>query len=245
LSVVKVSGLYRYPVQSVRGESLAGLDFGRDGVPGGVPGDRAFSIADLELGVVAHASRARKNYRPLITWSARYLTAVDAAAPVVELDFADGTSMRSDDAAIDRAISDRLEMKAALVRNDGAAVPKFYELSHCHILSTATLRRLGQEHESGIFAPERFRPNIFLDAGSAIGFLEQEWLGSQVRIGAAMFDVNDVCKRCALTTRAQGDLPDDPGILHATVANKTVAGVYASVALPGAVKIGDAVRVAE
>ena len=238
----KVMGLYRYPVQSVRGEELSAAAFG----PAGVIGDRAFGIADLELGVIAHASRAKKQYRALITWNARYLSEPELGAemPVVELEFADGTTIRSDDPAIDRIISDRLGMPAAFVRNDGSRVPKLYELSPCHLLTTATLKRLKQEHESGDFAPARFRPNILLDTGEDAGFLEQDWLGNQVRVGGVAFDVNDVCKRCALTTRAQGALPDDPGILHSTVANKTIAGVYGSVVTAGAVKIGDAVQVA-
>ena len=87
----KVMGLYRYPVQSVRGEELKTATFG----PAGVIGDRAFGIADLELGVIAHASRAKKQYRALITWNARYLSEprLDAEMPVVELDFADGTTI--------------------------------------------------------------------------------------------------------------------------------------------------------
>ena len=238
---VKVSGLYRYPVQSVRGEELPQATFG----PNGIPGDRAFAIADLELGAVSHSSRAKKSYRPLITWNARFLTAVDAATPIVELDFADGSSIRSDDTKIDAVISERLGMSAALVKNDGSRVPKLYDASPCHLLTTATLKRLAEEHPSGNFAPARFRPNIMLDAGDEVSFLEQDWVGSHVKIGGVTFDVNDVCKRCALTTRAQGDLPDDPGILHSTVANKTVAGVYGAVATQGTVKVGDAVKVVE
>lgn len=238
---VKVSGLYRYPVQSVRGEPLPQATFG----PGGIPGDRAFAIADLDLGAVAHSSRAKKNYRPLITWTARFLTAADAASPVVELDFADGQSIRSDDAKIDAVISARLGMPAAFVKNDGSRVPKLYDASPCHVLTTATLKRLAEEHPSGNFDPARFRPNIMLDADDAVGFLEQDWIGRHVTIGSATFDVNDVCKRCALTTRAQGGLPDDPGILHSTVANKTVAGVYSAIARQGAVKIGDRAKVVE
>ena len=65
----KVAGLYRYPVQSVQGEELPALTFG----PKGIQGDRAFAIADLELGVVAHVSRAKKQYRDMFSWRARYL----------------------------------------------------------------------------------------------------------------------------------------------------------------------------
>jgi len=236
-----VAGLYRYPVQSVQGEGLAAVAFGT----AGIVGDRAFGIADLELGVIAHASRPKRQYRPLITWRARYLAepVPGADLPVVELDLGDGTILHSDDPEVDRIISDRLGMKAALVRNDSGRVPKLYEPSHCHLLTTATLKRLQQEHESGNFAPARFRPNIMLDAGDAVGFLEEAWLGRKIAVGDAGFDINDVCKRCALTTRAQGDLPDDPGILHSTAANKTVAGVYASVATSGRVEVGDRLRI--
>ena len=236
---VKVSGLYRYPVQSVRGEELSNVVFGDTGIPG----DRAFAIADLELGAVAHASRAKRNYRSLITWTARFVTPVDAVAPIVEVDFCDGSTICSDDTKIDAVISERLGMPAAFVKNDSSRVPKLYDASPCHLLTTATLKRLAEEHPSGNFAAARFRPNIMLDAGDVVSFLEQEWIGSHVTIGGATFDVNDVCKRCALTTRAQGDLPDDPGILHATVPNKTIAGVYSVVAKTGMVRVGDVVKV--
>lgn len=238
--VAKVAGLYRYPVQSVQGEELSTLAFGSKGVPG----DRAFSIADLERNVVAHVSAARKNYRAMFNWHARFVSepVLEKELPVIEIDFADGTAMRSDDAGIDKAISDRLEIDAALVRNNGSRIPILFESSPCHLLTTATLKRLQQEHEAGIFLPARFRPNIFLDAGSEIGFVEQEWIGQEAKIGSVTFDVNDVCKRCALTTRAQGDLPDDPGILHSTVVNKTIAGVYGNVVKAGSMKIGDIVK---
>lgn len=237
---MKVAGLYRYPVQSVQGEALSAVAFG----PKGIHGDRAFAIADLELGVIAHASRAKQQYRALITWRARYLSEPlpGADLPLVELDLGQGTLLRGDDPDLDQIISDRLGMKAAFVRNDGSRVPLLYERSHCHVLTSATLRRLKLHHESGDFAPARFRPNIFLDCGDDVGFPEQEWLGHKVAIGGAEFAINDVCKRCALTTRAQGDLPNDPGILQSTVLlNKTIAGVYGAVAREGIVAQGDAV----
>ena len=81
--MAKVAGIYRYPVQSVRGESVAAATFAAHGIPG----DRAYAIADLELGCVAHASRAKKQYRPLITWNARYLAEPrEGTAPAVTFD---------------------------------------------------------------------------------------------------------------------------------------------------------------
>lgn len=237
---MRVAGLYRYPVQSVRGEELTSIAFGAKGIHG----DRAFAIADLELGVIAHASRAKQQYRALITWSARYVMEPKPGAemPLVELTFGDGAILRSDDPDIDRIISDRLGMKAAFVRNDASRVPKLYEQSHCHLLTTATLKRLKQHHVDGDFAPARFRPNIFLDCNDQVGFVEQDWLGHKVAIGGAEFGINDLCKRCALTTRAQGDLPNDPGILQSTaLLNKAIAGVYGAVVRGGVVAAGDLV----
>lgn len=234
--VGKVAGLYRYPVQSVRGEGLASLTFG----PAGISGDRAYAIADLELGVVAHASRAKKPYRQLITWNARFLgePADGAEAPLVELDFGDA-SIRSDDTRIDRAISDRLGMPAAFVRNDGSRVPKLYEPSHCHVLTSATVAKLQENHPGGDFDAARFRPNLYLDSGNRVGYIEQDWMNMTLSAGGAVFEINDVCKRCALTTRAQGGLPADPGILQATALNQTIAGMYGSVVRQGRIQLGD------
>ncbi|MBL8710422.1 MAG: MOSC domain-containing protein [Rhodospirillaceae bacterium] len=236
-----VAGLYRYPVQSVGGESLPVAHLGAKGITG----DRAYGIADLELGCIAHSSRAKKEYRGLIAWTARYLAKPgdDNDASPVELDFGDAT-IRSDDSAIDRVISERLGMKAAFVRNDGSRVPLLYERSPCHLLTTATLRRLQQHHATGAFAPARFRPNVFLDCGETVGFVEQEWMGRDVALGGATINIDDLCKRCALTTRAQGALPADPGILQATtLLNKAIAGVYGAVVREGKVETGDKVTV--
>lgn len=240
--VAKVSEIYRYPVQSVRGESVAAASFADHGMPG----DRAYAIADLELNCVAHASRPKKQYRPLITWNARYMVEPreGAALSLVELDFGDAT-VRGDDTRIDNMISERLGMKAAFVVNDGSRVPKLYESSPCHLLTSATLKRLSQEHPEGAFVPERFRPNLYLDCGDTIGFVEQGWMGCKLTVGEVVFKINDHCLRCALTTRAQGDLPADPGILQTTTAiNKTITGMYGLVRQAGFLRVGDPVILA-
>ena len=62
----------------------------------------------------------------------------------------------------------------------------------------------------------------------------------------ARIAVTDNCTRCVMTTLPQGDLPFDPAILHTvTATNRTWAGVYAGVQLPGTIAIGDPVRLLE
>jgi MOSC domain-containing protein len=107
------------------------------------------------------------------------------------------------------------------------------------------LKRLRESHPEGDFAPERFRPNMVLDCGDASGFIEQPWRGHLITAASgAVLEGTEDCKRCALTTRAQGDLPSDPKILHTVMLeNNTSAGIYAKVSQPGRVALGDLVSV--
>jgi MOSC domain-containing protein YiiM len=86
---------------------------------------------------------------------------------------------------------------------------------------------------------------MVLDCGDAVGFIEQPWLGHLIAAASgAVLEGTEDCKRCALTTRAQGDLSSDPKILHTVMLeNNTNAGIYAKVSTPGRVALGDAISV--
>src|SRR5581483_5134211 len=173
------------------------------------------------------------------------ITPLDAAEPKTEIRFPEGDRIASDDAAIDRVLSDRVGRAVELRGRGGQRAPKRYELAPCHLLTSATLKRLKQSHPEGEFAPERFRPNVLLDCGDTVGFIEQPWLGQRIAASSgAVLQGTEDCKRCALTTRAQGDLPSDPKILHTVMLeNNTSAGIYARVARAGRIAVGDRVVV--
>lgn len=233
-----VAELWRYPVQSMRGEKVPSLDF----APGGIFADRSYCIAEAETGAAGTA--ARPLWKLLITWSARYVTEPRAGEvpPVAEISFPDGAAMRSDDARIHDAISERIGRPVRLRRGDEAGVTRPYVLSDCHLLTTATLRALSAAYPQGRFVPERFRPNVVLECGDGLtGFVESGWLGSALELGQVTLDINEHCERCALTTRPQGDLPMDPGILHtARQFNQNHVGVYGAVRRGGKLKLGEA-----
>jgi uncharacterized protein YcbX len=229
----RIIGLWRYPVASLRGEALDELSFG----PDGVIGDRGYAVLDTVKNVLVGSSRP--GWDALITWNARYLRPVTPGAPLppVEISFPDGGNVTSADVDCDDRLSARLGKPVRLVLNDGSVVPPRYALAPCHFLTTASLAALREIYPEGTFEPARFRPNLFLDCGPAKGFLEQGWHGWHLRGASAVdaeLNVTEDCVRCAMTVRAQGDLPKDPRILHTvTQFNDTNCGGYAAVARPG------------
>jgi len=220
---------------------MEALDFIADGLRL----DRWFGIRDVETGKMVGSSSAKRAWRPLVTWDARLLTPADAAEPKVEIRFPEGDRIAGDDATIDRVLSDRLGRAVEFLGRHGRRAPRRYDLAHCHLLTSATLKRLNRSYPEGAFAPERFRPNMLLDCGDEVGFVEQPWLGSLIKAASgAVLEGTEDCARCALTTRAQGALPSDPKILHTVMLeNNTNAGIYAKVATPGRVAVGDSISV--
>jgi uncharacterized protein YcbX len=236
MQIGTVSELWRYPVQSLQGEQLSALAFTRDGAVG----DRGYSIVD-DTGEGGTA--ARPQWKSLIGWRARYLAAPEAGAelPKVEITFDDGVLMVSDDARLAGAISERLGRRGRLAVTAAPDVKRPYVASPCHLLTSATLKALSAAYPGGRFASRRFRPNLVLACGEAVGFIETGWIGRSLSVGGIAMKGTEHCLRCALTTRPQGDLPKDPGILHtAQQHNENRVGIYTEITAPGVLRVGDA-----
>jgi hypothetical protein len=133
----------------------------------------------------------------------------------------------------------------AILKNFGLAEGTFFDAAFVHLLSTATLGRLGMLYPQGRFDVGRFRPNLVVETASGEkDFVENAWVGQTLAIGDRVrLAVTDPCGRCVMTTLPHGDLPYDPGILRAAARyNQANVGVYASVLRGGAVRQGDPVR---
>jgi uncharacterized protein YcbX len=234
MQIGTVSELWRYPVQSLQGESLGALDF----TPAGVVGDRGYCIVD-DTGEGGTA--ARPQWKNLIRWRVRYLAEPGAGdLPKVEITFDDGTQMVSDDARLAAAISERLGRRGRLAVTAAPDVKRPYVASPCHLLTTATLKSLSAAY-AGRFVSQRFRPNVTLDCGDTVGFIETGWIGRSLAVGPLAMKGTEHCLRCALTTRPQGDLHKDAGILHtAQQHNQNRVGIYTEIAAPGVLRLGDA-----
>jgi len=121
----------------------------------------------------------------------------------------------------------------------------FFDSAVVHLLTTATLDRLRELYPQGRFEVRRFRPNIVVKtANDEKDFVENAWIGKILAIGDAVrLSITGPCARCVMTTLAQGDLPQDTGILRtAAHHNRANVGVYASVLQGCNVRRGDSVR---
>lgn len=231
-NVGRVKEVWRYPVQSLRGEMLEAAELG----PGGVAGDRLLGLVDPRIDGFVTSARGQRQWRDLVTFSARL-----RADGAVEVTLPDGTLLASDlpdiEARLSAAIGSPVELK-----RKGEAAP-VYEHAPLHVITTSTLQALAVAAPESCFEPARFRPNLVLEVGEP-GFVETGWIGRRLAIGDDVrVEVSEHTKRCVMTTLAQGGLPQDAMVLQTVrERNEARAGVYARVLEPGVLRRGDPVR---
>jgi uncharacterized protein YcbX len=121
----------------------------------------------------------------------------------------------------------------------------YFDAFPLHLLTTASLDELRRHNGGADFDRRRFRPNFLIRSdGEGSGFPEHGWGGRQLRIGGVSIKLEMPTVRCVMTTQAQPGLPKDPSVLRTIVRDAGQnLGVYASVAAPGAVEVGDPVEV--
>jgi uncharacterized protein YcbX len=153
----------------------------------------------------------------------------------------------------DKFVSQKLG--AALFAELGVESPvpvgSFFDVFPLSVMTTSTLARLDEVRPQSRFDQRRFRMNVIVKT-ERTGFVENSWVGHELGLGdGARINVALPDPRCVMTTVAQGDLPKDTDVLRTLVGHNRVqvgelgqfpcAGVYAVVAAPGTVRVGDRV----
>ena len=120
----------------------------------------------------------------------------------------------------------------------------FFDSSGLHALTTASLDHLRGLAPGSDFHVGRFRPNLVIEpVAGARGFVENGLVGGALRAGEGRLRVTKPCMRCVMVTLPLGDLPKDPRVLRAAFDhNDGNVGVKCEVDGPGAVRVGDEVR---
>jgi hypothetical protein len=247
-----VSGLYRYPVKSLQGQTEHCLEIGKDGVVG----DRIWGLVDVESGRLASAKR----FSALLGGVGHDDSVEIPGGPHVSLKDADagdllsawlGREVRVVRAGEGGPLSYQMTFDPP---NDDAElfdipVPEgsLVDLASVHLLTTATLGACAARWPHLNWDVRRFRPNVVVDIDIA-AFTENDWVGRNLSVGAAVLRVDQPTVRCAMPLRAQPGLAAQPKLFAAlNEANPALPnhlGLYLSVSRPGSVSVGDGVMVA-
>jgi uncharacterized protein len=226
-----VSGLWRYPVKSMAGEALASTDISW----AGLAGDRRWALVRPDSqgsGFPWHTIREfpeMSNYVALLDEPAR----PDRSRVLVRTP----AGGRYD--VTDPRLAAELGTGLRVMRLDRGA----FDAMPVSIISDSTVSALcSLAHVPG--NELRFRPNVVVTLDSGAPFEEDEWVGSAVRIGAAVVRLDRRDSRCIIVNvdPATG-LPDSHLLKVIGTTRGAYAGVYGTTVLPGVVRVGDPVVV--
>lgn len=119
----------------------------------------------------------------------------------------------------------------------------YFDAFPVHLLTTSSLGAMARLNPDSAWDARRFRPNFFIETADGVeGLVESGWGGRRLRLGGLVLKCEMPAPRCSMTIQAQDGLPKDPRVLRTIVKVGQNLGVYASVAAPGRVEVGDAVE---
>jgi uncharacterized protein YcbX len=276
-----VTGLWRYPIKSMMGETLDATQLTAQGVVG----DRGWATRDEVRGGI----RGAKKIGALMQFAARYASepSPGGAIPPAIITLPDRREVRTDDPDVAAVLSKVLdhdvtlwplldpeahlehyrrgpwetdlmaELREMFGRDSDAELPDlsgmppevvefesppgtYFDAYPLLLITEESLSTLARVAPRSRIDVRRFRPNIVVRTGSGEPYPEQTWIGRRLTIGAAELEIVTSCPRCVMITRPFADLPEDRSLVKTVVreANHNL-GVYARVAAPGAVAVGD------
>lgn len=226
-----VEALWRYPVKSMGGEQLsqAPVDVR------GILGDRLYAVRDTDgkLGSGKNSRRFRR-MDGLLDFHAGYLPDL---TPVITLP--DGRTVRGDEEHVHWAISDGLDIPGVTLVKE--SVISHFDQAPLHLVTTASMAWLADLVPTVDVDVRRVRPNLVVRVAQSAGRPEDAWLGHELHIGTHLvIEIIATVDRCVMVNAGQGDLPDSSEVLRAIAdEGDLLFGVYARIAVPGRVRVGD------
>ncbi|MFD0986766.1 MOSC domain-containing protein [Methyloligella solikamskensis] len=256
----RIDSVWRYPVKSMRGESLphAFLGFA------GLYGDRIYAVknAKADPGFPYHTGREQEEmilYQPGFVNSDAAAEpsnrqAAEAIAPGVKPLYADRASLSVEvttpdgetfpiaDPAFIAHLKERLgkDGEDLSVQYSETA---FTDCRPISLFSMQTVAQLAEEIEDPL-DHRQFRANLYADLSGA-PFSEIDLVGKKLKLGdKAVIAILEQDPRCKMITLDPETGEERPEILrHLTRTQGRFAGLYAAVLVEGTVKQGDAIKV--
>lgn len=251
-SIGRLDQVWRYPVKSMRGESVDEVFVAYSGVMG----DRVYAIASStacpefpwhtgreQEEFVLYQARFKHRGLTLIPAELEAANADDLNPPypdidafALEIETPDGQTFDINDPALLASLKDKSDGELQVRYSQKNAV----DCRPLSLFSRQTIQQLAQETEMAI-DPRRFRANFYPSWDSAGGFYENELVGRKLKIGNRL-EITILARdpRCKMITIDPDTAETTPRLLkHVARKYDGFAGVYAAVLIEGTVKPGD------
>lgn len=225
---MRIVSLHRFPVKAMGGEDLAAVTV--DGR--GLAHDRALAVLDAE-GLFAAGKRGSR-WRPHEEIFGFSATVTDDAVVVSRGDVA----WTAPSPALDAELTARMGEPMRVV-GETPGERDFFDSRPVSIVGTATLdwcrTELGADAD-----PRRLRVNVVVETDEP--FVEETWIGSRIALGGVALDVVKRNERCRVIDQAQNGVSQRTRWLKPLGDRRDACvAVYATVATPGTLAVGDPV----
>jgi uncharacterized protein len=236
IPVGEVTAIFRYPVKSMRGETLVDAELGWHGVQG----DRRLALRrvnDRSGFPWLTASRLPA----LIAFQPQRLHGAGAHELPSHVLTPEGESLEVFGESLAAEVSRRFGAPVDMVHLRGG----IFDDSAVSIITAATVAEIGRLSSQ---PPDvrRFRPNVVIRTPQGTPFEEDTWVGGTLTIGtaaaAAAVSVTTWDVRCSMVNLHPDSAESSAEVLKAIVRERdTKAGVYGTVTRIGPVAVGDMV----
>ena len=236
VKIGEVRALFRYPVKSMRGESLETADLGWHGLAG----DRRLAFRQTaDRGGFPWLSASRLPALLLFV-PTRHGSAVDDTLPT-HVRAPSGEHLPVFGEALAAEVSRRLGSPVEMMHLDRG----IFDEAAISVITSATIHQIGQLAAQ---PPDvrRFRPNIVVTSDKAVPFEEDRWIGGILSFGesvdAPQIGITQRDERCAIVNLDPDSARAAPQILRAIVRTRdNKAGVYGATFCRGRLTVGQPV----
>lgn len=227
--VGRVVGLWRYPVKSMAAERLEEIDVSW----AGFAGDRRWAFVRTTIPrsgfpwMTIREKASMLHYRPRFVEPER----PDKSRTVVR------TPAGEELDVVDPGLAASLGDGVRVIKQDRGA----FDAMPLSLITTQAIADLGGLLGASL-DPQRFRPNLLVEALDGDGAPESEWVGSVLRIGDAVMRADQPDERCVVINVDPATGERGPEVLKTLARERSACiGIYGSTVQPGRVAVGDPV----
>ena len=232
-----VKELYRFPVKSMRGETVHEAHVYWHGLDG----DRryAFVRSDSRSGFPWLTGRQLPQ---MLQYTPRFARPDDVVNSPVEVELPDGRILPIDAPELNQELADAYGKPVNLIKIGRGA----FDSQVVSVMSSTTVTALSEAVGTAMTSL-RFRQNIIIETFDQQPFVEEKWLDSSLIFGSQpdglRLRLNRRIQRCVMINIDPETSEKETAVLQ-TVAQirENCAGVYASTEQPGMVRVGDVVK---